>query len=131
MEPQGVENSSSVILPIHSVIPDLFPHFGTIIPPLISPKCPNSSPNAPPLIFDKGESGHDNLENQEVIVHMSGLHESDSKDAMSSSLPTENISLKNFEDWSLSMDGGCHEGIAYRSKLIMKKWFDLLVYSPS
>ena len=94
MESQGVENSSSVILPIHPVIPDLCPQSGTTIPPLISPNCPDSSPNAPPLIFDKGVSSHDNLENQEVILHMSGLHQSDSEDAMSSSLPTEKILLK-------------------------------------
>ena len=121
MEPQSVENSSSVILPIDPLIPDLCPQSGTIFPPLISPICPDSSPNAPPLIFDKGVSGHDNLENQEVILHMFGLHESDSEDSMSSSLPTEKILLKNFEDWSLSMDGGCQiPEIAYRSKLIMK-----------
>ena len=94
MEPQGVENSSSVISPIHPVIPDLCPQSGTIISPLISLNCPDSSPNAAPLIFYKGVSSHANLENQEVILHMSGLHESDSEDAMSSSLPTENILLK-------------------------------------
>ena len=53
MEPQSVENSSSVILPIDPLIPDLCPQSGTISPPLISPNCPDSSPNAPPLIFDK------------------------------------------------------------------------------
>ena len=73
MEPQGVENSSSVILPIHPVNPDLCPQSGTIIPPLISPNCPNCSPNAPPLMFAKRGSSHDNLENQELIVHMACL----------------------------------------------------------
>ena len=124
MEPQSVANFSSVILPLHSSIPDSRPQSGILILPVISPNCPNSSPNTPPLIFDKGVSSHDNLENQgEEIVHMSGLHESDSLECneevstniesvkkklpnthnmriaqrMSSSLPTEKILLKNLK----------------------------------